>query len=127
MKLNNMTTPLQFAALFGCGFTLMTLGTASAQQSLRPALIVDVGAPEEVNAQPNFVLAQPQAPIAMPFRSTIDDSAYAAAKQRANSAHTPGATKPFPLAPTPLAPRVITSANVNGHSETEGFFPPDTH
>ncbi len=38
---------------------LVTLGTAFAQQPLRPELILDVGAPEEVNAQPNFPLADP--------------------------------------------------------------------
>ena len=53
--------------------------------------------------------------------------AYAAAKQRANSAHAPSVTKPFPLAPTPLGPPVIKTNNFNGHSETEGLFPPDTH
>ncbi len=37
-----------FAAIFGCGLMLITLGTASAQQPLRPALILDVGAPQEV-------------------------------------------------------------------------------
>ena len=45
----------------------------------------------------------------------------------ANSAYAPGVTKPFPLAPTPLGPPVIKTNNFNGHSETEGFFPPDTH
>ena len=51
-----------FAAIFGCGLMLITLGTASAQQPLRPALILDVDAPQEVDAQPNFVMAQPHAP-----------------------------------------------------------------
>jgi hypothetical protein len=54
-------------------------------------------APQEVNAQPNFVMAQPLAPFAIPFRSTMGESAYAAAKQQANSAYAPGVTKPFPL------------------------------
>jgi hypothetical protein len=36
-----------FAAIFGCGLMLITLGTASAQQPLRPELILDVGAPQE--------------------------------------------------------------------------------
>ena len=126
MKPNNITRRHRLAAIVACGFTLITLGTASAQQPLRPALILHVGAPQEVNAQPNFVMAQPHAPIAMPFRSTMGDSAYAAAKQRANGAYASGVTKPFSLAPTTLAPRVIASTNFNGHGETEGFFPPDT-
>ncbi len=71
---------------------LITLGTASAQQPLPPELILDVDAPQEVNAQPNFVMAQPLAPFAIPFRSTMGESAYAAAKQGANSAYAPGVT-----------------------------------
>jgi hypothetical protein len=127
MKTKNLTTLHWLAAIFGCGFMLISLGSTSAQQPLRPELILDVGAPEEVNAQPNFVMAQPRAPFAIPFRSTMGDSAYAAAKQRANSAYAPGVTKSFPLAPTVLGPPVIKTNNFNGHSETEGLFPPDTH
>src|SRR5205814_3956048 len=127
MKTKNITTPHWFAAIFGCGLMLITLGTASAQQPLRPQLILDVDAPQEVNAQPNFVMAQPLAPFAIPFRSTMGESDYAAAKQRANSAYAPGVTKPFPLAPTPLGPPVIKTNNFNGHRETDGLFPPDTH
>ena len=82
-----------FAAIFGCGLMLISSGSTSAQQPLRPDLILDVGAPQEVNAQSNFVMAQPRAPFAIPFRSTMGDSAYAAAKQRANSAYAPGVTK----------------------------------
>ena len=128
IKPRTLTTQFYwFAAIFGCGLMLISLGTASAQQPLRPELILDVGAPQEVNAQPNFVMAQPLAPFAIPFRSTMGESAYAAAKQQANSAYAPGVTKPFPLAPTPLGPPVIKTNNFNGHSETQGFFPPDTH
>jgi hypothetical protein len=50
-----------FVAIFGCGFMLITSATASAQQPLRPTLILDVDAPLEVDAQPNFVMAQPLA------------------------------------------------------------------
>ncbi len=130
------TTLHWFAPIFGCGWMLITLGSAFAQQLLRPELILDVGAPEEVNAQPNFVMAQPLAPFAIPFRSTMGESDYAAAKQHANSAYAPGVansayapgiTKPFPLAPTPLGPPVIKTNNFNGHRETDGLFPPDTH
>src|SRR5213595_3869557 len=106
-----------FAPIFGCDLMLITLGTASAQQPLRPELILDVGAPEEVNAQPNFVMAQPLAPFAIPFRYTMGERDYAAAKQRAKSAYAPGVTKPFPLAPPPLGPPVIKTNNFNGHSE----------
>src|SRR5438270_8511736 len=126
MKTKNITTPHWFAAIFGCGLMLITLGTASAQQPLRPQLILDVDAPQEVNAQPNFVMAQPLAPFAIPFRSTMGESDYAAAKQRANSAYAPGVTKPFPLAPTPLGPPVIKTINFDGNSQS-GLVPPDTH
>jgi len=115
-----------FAAIFGCGLMLMSLGAASAQQPLSPELILDVDGHEEVNAQPNFVMAQPPTPSAIPFRSTMGQSAYAAAKQRANSAYAPGAIKPFPLAPTPLGPPVIKTINFDGNSQS-GLFPPDTH
>src|SRR5438105_13160513 len=121
MATNNMTTLHWFPAIFGCGFMLISLGTASAQQPLRPALILDVDAPQEVNAQPNFVMAQPLAPFAIPFRSTMRESDYAAAKQRANSAYAPGATKPFPLAPTPLGHPVITTNNFNDPSQDDAF------
>jgi hypothetical protein len=60
-------------------------------------------------------------------RGSLGESAYAAAKQHANSAYAPGVTKPFPLAPTSLGPPVIKTNNFNGHSETQGLFPPDTH
>src|SRR5882724_1733986 len=127
MKIENMTTLRWFAAIFGCGFMLISLSTASAQQPLRPALILDVDAPQEVNAQPNFVMAQPHAPTAIPFRSTMGESAYAAAKRGANNAYAPGVTKPFSLAPTSLGPPVIKTNNFDGHSETEGPRPPGTH
>src|SRR5438045_3052126 len=126
MKTKNITTLFWFVAIFGCGLMLITLGTASAQQPLRPALILDVDAPQEANAQPNFVMAQPHAPIAIPFRSTMGENAYAAAKQRANSVYAPGVTKPFSLAPTPLGPPVIKTNNFTGHRETDGLFPPNT-
>src|SRR6266480_6446605 len=73
MKTKNITTLHWFAAIFGYGLILITLGTASAQQPLRPALILDVDAPQEVDAQPNLVMAQPHAPIAIPFRSTMGE------------------------------------------------------
>src|SRR6059058_2811220 len=94
----------RLAAIFGSGLMLFTLRTAFAQQPLRPALILEVETAQEVNAQPNFVMAQPPAPIAIPFRSTTGENAYAAAKQRANGAFAPGVTKPFPLAPSALGP-----------------------
>ena len=115
------------AAIFGSGFMLITLRTAFAQQPVRPEFLLEVEAAQEVNAQPNFVMAQPIAPSAIPFRSIMGESAYAAAKQGANSARDPGVTKPFPLAPSTLGPPVIKTNNFNGHSETDGLFPPDTH
>ncbi|PYK73451.1 MAG: hypothetical protein DME44_01240 [Verrucomicrobia bacterium] len=81
MYSNSKIKSYWFAAMFGCGLMLLTLRTASAQQPLRPELILEVEAAQEVNAQPNFVMAQPPAPIAIPFRSTTGENAYAAAKQ----------------------------------------------
>src|SRR5438046_6542782 len=110
MKTKNIPPPHWFAAIFGCGLMLITLGTASAQQPLRPQLILDVDAPQEVNAQPNFVMAQPLAPFAVRFQSTMGERDYAAAKQGANSAYAPGVVKPFPLAPTSLG-RPVSKTN----------------
>src|SRR4029453_9123500 len=70
---------------------------------------------------------KPALPLRLPSRPPRGDSSYPAAKQRANSAYAPGVTKPFPLAPTVLGPPVIKTNNFNGHSETQGLFPPDTH
>src|SRR5436190_10171299 len=107
MKTKKLTTLHWFAAIFGCGLALTTSDTASAQQPLHPALVLNVDAAQQVDAQPNFVMAQPHAPIAIPFRSTIGENAYATAKQRANSAYAPGVTELFPLAPMSLGPPVI--------------------
>jgi hypothetical protein len=100
---------------------------ASAQQPLRPALILDVGAPQEVNAQPNFVMEQPVPPRAIPFRPTMDRTAYDAAKARAANSYAPGAVKPFTEAFAPLATPFIKVTNFNAHGQTQGLRPPDTN
>ena len=100
---------------------------ASAQQPLRPALILDVGAPQEVNAQSNFVMEQPVPPRAIPFRPTMDRTAYDAAKARAANSYAPGAVKPFTEAFAPLATPFIKVTNFNAHGQTQGLRPPDTN
>lgn len=122
MYSNSKTKFYRLPAVFGCCLILIAPGAAMAQSSLRPAATLNVSAPEEVNAQPNSVMALPPA-VAIPFLSTLGQSAYVAAKQRALTA--PSSTKPFPLAP--LAPPVIKTINFDGHSSTDGLRPPDTH
>jgi hypothetical protein len=114
----------RLAAAFGCCSILIVPGAAVAQTSLRPAAILHVSVPEEVNAQPNAVMALPET-LEIPFRSTLGPSALIAAKQRAETAYAPGYTKPLPL--VPLAPPVIKIINFNGHPSTDGSRPPDTH
>jgi hypothetical protein len=79
-----------------------------------------------VNAQPNYVMEQPAFPREIPFRPTMDRTAYDAAKAQANF-YGPRAAKPFTEALAPLTTPVIRQTNFNAHSETEGFRPPDTH
>ena len=79
-----------------------------------------------MDAQPNYVMEQPLPPQEIPFRPTMDRTAYDAAKARANS-YAPGAVKPFTETFAPLATPVIRLTNFNGHSSTEGLRPPDTH
>src|SRR5438552_11640306 len=91
-----------FAAIFGCGLMLMSLGAASAQQPIRPAATLEVATATIVEAQPNYVMEQPMPLRKIPFRPTMDSSAYDAAKARANF-YGPGAAKPFTGTFAPLA------------------------
>ena len=56
----------------------------------------------------------------------MDRTAYDAAKAQANF-YGPRAAKPVTEALAPLAAPVLRQTNFNGHSETEGLRPPDTH
>jgi hypothetical protein len=106
---------------------LITLGTASAQQPLRPELILRCGAPQEVNAQPNFVMAQPRVSYCDSIPVHHGREALMPPLNNRRTAPTLLAlTSRFPLAPTPLGPPVIKTNNFNGHSETKVFSRP-TH
>ena len=113
------------AAVIGCA-ALLSVGAASAQQDIAPAATLEVAPATVVDAQPNYVMEQPLPPQAIPFRPTMDRTAYDAAKAQANS-YAPGAVKPFTEIFAPLATPAIRLTNFNGHSSTEGLRPPDTH
>jgi len=113
------------AAIIGCA-ALFFVGAAMAQQPVAPSATLEVGPATVVNAQPNYVMEQPAFPRDIPFRPTMDRTAYDAAKARANS-YAPQAVKPFTATFAPLATPVIRQTNFNAHSSTDGFRPPDTH
>ena len=113
------------AAVIGC-VALLSVGASTAQQPVAPTATLEVAPATIVDAQPNYVMEQPLPPREIPFRPTMDRSAYDAAKARANF-YGPGAAKPFTETFAPLATPVIRLTNFNGHSSTEGLRPPDTH
>src|SRR5881394_1356675 len=112
-------------AAIGC-VALLSVGASTAQQPVAPTATLEVAPATVVNAQPNYVMEQPAFPREIPFRPTMDRTAYDAAKARANF-YGPGAAKPFTETFAPLATPVIRQINFNGHSSTQGFRPPDTH
>ena len=125
MHFDSRIRNFSLAAVIGCA-ALLSVGAASAQQDIAPAATLEVAPATVVDAQPNYVMEQPLPPQAIPFRPTMDRTAYDAAKARANS-YVPGAVKPFTEIFAPLATPVIRLTNFNGHSATEGLRPPDTH
>ena len=118
-RIRNFTS----AAVIGCA-ALLPVGAASARQPLAPTATLDVAPAIEVDAQENYVMEQPVPASEIPFRPTMDRSAYDAAKAAANL-RASGAVKPF-NAFAPLATPHIKVTNFNGHSSTEGLRPPDT-
>ena len=112
------------AVVIGCA-ALLSVGAASAQQEIAPAATLEVPDATVVDAQPNYVMQQPPE-SEIPFRPTMDRTAYDTAKALANS-YAPQTVKPFPEAFAPLATPVIRLTNFNGHSSTDGLRPPDTH
>ena len=112
-------------AVIGC-VALLSVGALRAQQPVAPTATLEVAPATIVDAQPNYVMEQPVAPGEIPFRPTMDRTAYDAAKARANS-YAPLAVKPFTETFAPLATPVIRLTNFNAHSATEGLRPPDTH
>ena len=123
MHINSKLRTYSLAAVFGCSI-LLSFGVASAQNALEPTATLDVAPATIVDAQPNYVMQQPPA-SEIPFRPTMDRSAYDAAKAAANS-YAPGTVKPFSADFAPLATPHIKFPNFNGHSSTEGLRPPDT-
>jgi hypothetical protein len=99
---------------------------AGAQTTLAPQATLTARPAQEVNAQPNLVMAQPPEREA-PVRHTMGEAAFLASKSRVNGLYAPGQTKSITerLA-TSLAP-VIKTTNMKGHGSTEGLRPPDTH
>jgi hypothetical protein len=126
MHFNSRIKSSSLAAVIGC-VALLSVGAATAQQPIAPAATLEVAPATIVNAQPNYVMEQPVPPREIPFRPTMDRTAYDAAKARAANAYFPGAVKPFTEAFAPLATPVIKLTNFNAHSSTEGLRPPDTH
>ena len=125
MQFKSRIKNLSLAAIIGC-VALLSVSAASAQQDIAPTATFEVAPATVVAAQPNYVMEQPLPPQAIPFRPTMDRTAYDAENARANS-YAPGAVKPFTEIFAPLATPVIRLTNFNGHSETEGLRPPDTH
>ena len=128
MQFKSRIKNLSLAAIIGCVASL-SVGPSEAQQPVAPTATLEVAPATVVDAQPNFVTEQPLPAREIPFRPTMDRTAYDAAKARANF-YGPGAAKPFTQTFAPLATLatpVIKTQNFNGHSSTEGLRPPDTH
>jgi hypothetical protein len=125
MQFNSRIKNFSLPAVIGC-VALLSVGLSAAQQPVAPAAILEVAPATIVDAQPNYVMEQPMPPREIPFRPTMDRTAYDAAKARANSYAT-GAVKPFTETFVPVATPVIRLTNFNAHSSTEGLRPPDTH
>ena len=93
MHFDSRIRNFSLAVVIGCA-ALLSVGAASAQQDVAPAATLEVAPATVVDAQPNYVMEQPLPPQAIPFRPTMDRTAYDAEKARANS-YAPGAVKPF--------------------------------
>jgi hypothetical protein len=126
MHFNFRIRNFSLAAVIGC-VALLSVGAALAQQAIAPAATLEVAPATIVDAQPNYVMEQPAPSREIPFRPTMDRTAYDAAKARAADSYAPGAVKPFTEAFAPLATPHIKVINFNAHSSTEGLRPPDTH
>jgi hypothetical protein len=125
MQFKVLIRNLSSTAIIGC-VVLLSVGVSKAEQPVAPTVILESAPATIVKAEPNYVMEQPIAPREIPFRPTMDRTAYDAAKARANFSAA-RAAKPFIEAPAPLATPVIKQINFNGHSSTEGMRPPDTH
>jgi len=140
LKPKNMTTPhlrksTGRSLSWRCGFVLIPLAfacfalspAASAEETVAPTTTLEVADATIVDAQQDYVMERPVSPGDIPFRPTMDGSAYDAAKAQAANSYVPGAVKPFTEAFAPLVTPVIKLTNFNGHSSSQGLRPPDTH
>jgi len=125
MQRNSRIKKFSLAAIIGC-VALLSVVPLGAQQPIAPTGTLEVAPATVVNAQPNYVMEQPAFPREIPFRPTMDRTAYDAAKAQANF-YGPRAAKPITETLAPLATPVIRNFNFNGHSSTDGARPPDTH
>jgi hypothetical protein len=96
-------------------------------QTLAPTFTLKAGPATELQAEENYVMQQPAAAYAVPFRPTMSANTYAAAKQAAAVNYSPLAVKRGALSPVPAAPPTTIFANFDGASDTDGLRPPDTH
>ena len=96
----------------------------SAEETVAPTAVLEVPDATIVNAQQDYVMLQPAPPREIPFRPTMDRNAYDAAKAQAANSYLPGAVKPLTkAAEVPM----VTPANFDGHSQTQGIRPSATH
>ena len=100
---------------------------ASAQETVAPTTTLEVADATIVDAQQDYVMERPVSPGDIPFRPTMDPSAYAAAKAQAAKSYLPGAVKPLTEPFVPTVTPIIKTTNFNGHSSSQGLRPPDTH
>lgn len=125
MQFKLLIRNLSLTAVISC-VALLSVGASKAQQTVAPTVILESAPATIVKAEPNYVMEQAVAPREIPFRPTMDRTAYDNAKARANFS-APSAAKPLTEALAPLTTPVIRQTNFIAHSETEGFRPPDTH
>lgn len=126
MHINSRIRNFSLAAVIGCA-ALLSVGAASAQEGIAPAMTLDVAPAIEVaaDAQPNYVMQRP-VEREVPVGLTISRADYDAAKALAANSYVPGAVKQF--APdVVLTTPIIKSTNFSAHDSTEGLRPPDTH
>lgn len=103
------------------------------QTAVPPTTTVTSGPATEVLAEENYVLQRLAPPSHPPFRSTLGEAAYTAAKQAAENASRLSRSRfipeQAPITPMPQAPSgppTLVFQNFNGASCTDGGSPPDT-
>ncbi|WKZ15924.1 MAG: hypothetical protein QY317_01200 [Candidatus Jettenia caeni] len=104
-------------------------------KKIRPAGILKsrqarIRTPKQMETGETTLLTPGKSPegVEIPFRPTINDAEYKAAKS-AISAKSTDTDRPEVAPPQPLAPPVLKGINIEGVNQNEagGFRPPDTH